>query len=127
MSDEHKEALAEGRDQGRAVRLYLEALVTHRPRRGRRRTPDSIRARLASIDDRLRTADALTRLHLAQEQLDLQGELERVEGDTGPDLAQLEARFVKVAASYSDRKGLTRAAWKEVGVPPKVLDRAGIR
>ena len=31
MSDEHKAALAEGRDQGRAVRRYLEALETSRP------------------------------------------------------------------------------------------------
>lgn len=38
MSDEHKAALAEGRDQGRAVRRYLDALEQHRPKRGRKRT-----------------------------------------------------------------------------------------
>ncbi|MDQ1502388.1 MAG: hypothetical protein QOD57_115, partial [Actinomycetota bacterium] len=37
MSDEHKQALAEGRDQGRGVRLYLEALEKNRPKRGRKR------------------------------------------------------------------------------------------
>ena len=41
MSAEHKAALAEGREQGRAVREYLEALEAHKPRRGRKRTPDS--------------------------------------------------------------------------------------
>ena len=30
MSDQHKEALAIGRDQGRAVRRYLEALEAHK-------------------------------------------------------------------------------------------------
>src|SRR5689334_9539098 len=37
MSDEHKAALAEGRAQGRAVRLYLEALEANKPKRGRKR------------------------------------------------------------------------------------------
>ena len=36
MSDAHKEALAEGREQGRAVRRYLEALEANKPRRGRK-------------------------------------------------------------------------------------------
>jgi hypothetical protein len=42
MSDEHKAALAEGRNQGRAVRRYLEALDAHKPRRGRKRTTESM-------------------------------------------------------------------------------------
>ncbi len=47
MSDEHKAALAEGREQGGVVRRYLEALESHRPKRGRKRTPESIAKRLA--------------------------------------------------------------------------------
>ena len=46
MSDEHKAALADGRAQGRAVRAYLEALEANKPRRGRKRTPESMRARI---------------------------------------------------------------------------------
>ncbi len=57
MSDEHKAALAQGREQGRLVRRYLEALESHRPKRGRRRTPESIAKRLAAIDEQLPTAD----------------------------------------------------------------------
>ena len=45
MSDEHKAALAEGRAQGRAVRAYLEALEANKPRRGRKRTVATARAR----------------------------------------------------------------------------------
>jgi hypothetical protein len=43
LSEDHKAALAEGRAQGRAVRRYLEALEAHRPRRGRKRTVESMR------------------------------------------------------------------------------------
>jgi hypothetical protein len=74
MTDEHKAALAEGREQGRIVRRYLQALATR---------------------------DA--------------GELEA-----------LEAAFISVAGPYSERKGLTYAAWRAVGVAPRVLRGAGI-
>src|SRR5438067_1738803 len=43
MSAQHKEALAVGREQGRAVRRYLEALEANRPKRGRKRTTDSVK------------------------------------------------------------------------------------
>ena len=53
MSAEHKAALAKGREEGRVVRQYLEALESTKPRRGRKRTPESIRKRLATIDNQL--------------------------------------------------------------------------
>jgi hypothetical protein len=59
LSDEHKTALAKGRDQGRAVRRYLEALEANKPRRGRRRSPESIAKRLDAIETDLPTADPL--------------------------------------------------------------------
>ena len=65
MSDFHKEALAKGREQGRAVRRYLEALEANKPRRGRKRTAEGIQKRLVVIEERLASADALSRLHLA--------------------------------------------------------------
>ena len=76
MSDEHKAALAEGRNQGRAVRRYLEALDAHKPKRGRKRTPESMQKRLDRIDVELVSADPLKRLQLIQERLDLKRELE---------------------------------------------------
>ncbi len=125
MSDEHKAALAEGREQGRVVRRYLEALESHRPKRGRKRTPESITKRLAAIDDQLATADPLHRLHLVQERLDLEGELASSGGDAA-DLDELEASFTEVAAAYGERKGLTYEAWRSIGVAPRVLKAAGI-
>src|SRR5690606_39660524 len=49
MTDEHKAALARGRAEGRIVKEYLEALRASKPKRGRKRTPDSIKKRLAAI------------------------------------------------------------------------------
>jgi hypothetical protein len=125
MSDTHKAALAEGREQGRAVRRYLEALEAHKPRRGRKRTPESIQRRLATIEEQLPEADALTRLHLVQERMNLANEL--AAGDNSVDMSLLEEGFVEAAAPYGRRKGITYAAWREAGVDPSVLRRAGIR
>jgi hypothetical protein len=125
MSDSHKAALAEGREQGRAVRRYLEALEAHKPRRGRKRTPESMEKRLATIEEKLSQADPLTRLQLVQERMDLQRQLEA--SDSTVDLQALENEFVSAAPDYSRRKGITYAAWREAGIDPAVLRRAGIR
>lgn len=125
MSDEHKQALAVGRDQGRAVRRYLEALEAHRPKRGRKRTPDSIERRLRVIEERLAAADPLTRLQLVQERMDLQEELSSKSETV--DLSSIEADFVAAARDYGDRKGISYGAWREAGVDAAVLKRAGIR
>ena len=125
MSDEHKAALAEGREQGRIVRRYLEALELHRPRRGRKRTAESIERRLAAIQERLVNADPLNRLQLSQEQMDLEAELASM-GESGVDMAGLEEAFVDVAADYAARKGISYEAWRAAGVSPATLRRAGI-
>ena len=124
MTDEHKAALAEGRAQGRAIRDYLEALDAHKPKRGRKRTPDSIKKRLAKIDIEIEESDPMRRVVLVQERIDLVAELATAEG--GVDLTELEAGFVEHAADYSDRKGISYSAWREVGVLPATLKAAGI-
>lgn len=124
MSADHKEALALGRTEGRAVRAYLEALERNRPKRGRRRTSESIQRRLDQIELDLPYADPLSRVHMAQEQLDLQAELES--HSNGEDISALEDAFVEVVGAYSDRRGLSYAAWREAGIDPGVLRRAGI-
>jgi hypothetical protein len=124
ITDEHKAAMAAGRTEGRAVKKYLEALEGHRPRRGRKRTPESINARLDRIDHELIAADPMTRLSLIQERLDLKDELRRME--TVVDLTEVEADFVTAAKAYGERKGISYQAWREIGVPPAVLKSAGI-
>ncbi len=124
MTDEHKTALAKGRAEGRAVKEYLEALVASKPKRGRRRTPDSIGKRLQAITTESETANPLIRLQLVQERMNLEAELEAMSHTF--DMSKLEAAFVGVAASYGDRKGISFAAWREIGVDTAVLRKAGI-
>ena len=124
MSAEHKAALAAGRQQGITVRKYLEALESHKPKRGRKRTPESIDKQLKAIESKLSEADPLSRLTLVQQRMDLMGDLESLQA--GVDLTGLEADFVAVAKEYSQRKGISYAAWREVGVEPTVLKKAGL-
>jgi hypothetical protein len=124
MSDDHKAALARGREEGAAVRRYLEALESSKPARGRKRTPESISKRLAAIEEQIPYAGSLQYLQLLQEQSDLEAELAR--GDQGTDIAAIEEQFVKVAASYGDRKHLAYSTWRTAGVSADVLRRAGI-
>lgn len=124
MSDDHKAALAQGRSEGRAVRDYLAGLRANKPKRGRKRTPDSIKRRMDAIDEQVKTADPLTELRLVQERRNLTDEMATMGSQI--DLGSLEEAFVRVASSYSARQGITYAAWREVGVPPTVLKHAGI-
>ena len=124
MSDEHKQALAQGRMESKVVRDYLEALRSAKPKRGRKRSPESIQKRLAKIETELASADPLTELLLLQERRDLQDEAESL--GSGDDLASTEEAFVKVAKAYSERRHISYATWREVGVEAAVLKRAGV-
>lgn len=124
VTEEHKAAMAQGRAESRAVSTYLEALEANRPRRGRKRTPESIDKQLAEIDSKMASANAVTRLELVQRRIDLVRERESMSETV--DLTALEDAFVGAAKSYGERKGISYAAWKEIGVPAEVLKRAGI-
>jgi hypothetical protein len=124
MSEDHKAALAVGRTEGRVVRRYLDALEANKPKRGRKRTPESIQRRLKAIDAELGETDRLNELKLVQERMNLEEELASL--GARQDLAGLEADFVKVAKGYSGRQGISYAAWRAVGVPAAVLKKAGV-
>src|ERR1700719_1065765 len=106
MTAEHKAALAKGREQANAVRAYLEALESNRPKRGRKRTPESIQKRLIAIDSEYEFAGPLTALQLLQERKNLEGELEILTAGDGVDLVALRKAFVKNAKAYGAAKGL---------------------
>ena len=125
MSDTHKEALAEGRNHARIVGNYLDALEANKPKRGRKRTPDSVKKRLTTVSAELKDAGGITRLNLLQERRDLEVELATMQAGT-PDLSGLEKEFVKVAKSYSAKKKISYGAWREFGVPADVLKKSGI-
>jgi hypothetical protein len=124
VSDSHKAAMAKGRTESRAISAYLDALESHRPKRGRKRTPESIDKRLSAIDSSLESAAPVKRLSLIQERLDLLRERDTLQAKV--DLSGLEEDFVSTARSYGERKGISYAAWRELGVSAPVLKRAGI-
>jgi hypothetical protein len=124
MSDAHKAALAKGREEGRAVRLYLEALESGKRRPGRQRTPENIKKRLAALNGEIDAADSFDRLHLVQQRRDLEASLAKVVRPS--DLAGLEKGFVKAAKGYGERRGIAYSTWRMVGVRSDVLQKAGI-
>lgn len=123
MSDEHKAALAQGRNESRTIKRYLDALGGRR--RGRPITRESLERRLATLDAKIAAeTDSLKKVDLIQRRLETENALKAMSNLA--DLAALEEGFVKVAKSYSERKGISYAAWREAGVPADVLRRAGI-
>jgi hypothetical protein len=104
-----------------AARRYLRK--SSKP--GRKRTDESIEARLAEVEVELDSANAFDRLHLYQEQIDLTDEL--AARDDPLDLAEVETDFVAVAYDYGERKGISYSAWRAAGVEAEVLRQAGIR
>lgn len=124
MSNAHKKALANGRNEGLIIREYLEIVEATKPKRGRRRTPESITKRLSVITTELKIADPVTKVRLIQERMNLRNELASMKSKT--EIAAAESRFIKVAKSFSQRNDITYDAWREFGVTPAVLKRAGI-
>ena len=123
MTDEHKAALAEGRIQARAIKGYLAALGNRRP--GRPVTRESLTERLDRLSDKIASEqDPLTRVELIQQRQDVEDQLETLADET--DFADLERGFTEHAKTYSDRKGISYSAWREIGVPAAVLRDAGI-
>ena len=53
-----------------AVRDYLKALEQNAPRRGRRRTPESVERQLAVLEGEMEGASVTKRLGLVQQRLD---------------------------------------------------------
>ena len=125
MTAAHKEALATGRTEGRAIRDYLEALEAHKPRRGRKRTAATISTRIDTIEAAIDDASPLDRLHYHQELADLRAELENMTADSN--VEELEAGFIAAAAGYSERKGISYDVWRTMGITPAVLRAAGIK
>jgi len=110
-----------------AIREYLKALEQNAPRRGRKRTPDGIRRQLASVASEMEGATVTRQLDLVQQRINLEAELEALEQTGSIDLSALEANFVDHAAAYGGRRGISYAAWREVGVSATTLKAAGIR
>jgi hypothetical protein len=125
MSTAHKAALAQGRKESRAINRYLDALRAGKGKRGRKRTPSSIEARLSKISRSFDDASPMQQLELTQERMNLESEKTRLE--TRADLSALEKEFIAVAKGYAARRGISYSAFRSMGVPAEVLTKAGVR
>ena len=110
-----------------AVRDYLKAMEQNAPRRGRKRTPESVERQLAVLEGEMEGASVTKRLDLIQQRIDLEADLETLQQAGSVDLSALEAGFATHAAAYGGRRGISYTAWREVGVSPATLKSAGIR
>jgi len=124
MTASHKQALAEGREASRHVRAYLEALQANKPKRGRKRTKETVQKQLDDVAAQIGPATGLKKLELAQRRIDLAAELEGFAVKV--DLSDLRRDFIKHAKPYADRKGISYGAWREAGVSADDLKAAGI-
>jgi hypothetical protein len=125
MSEAHKEALAKGREEGRKVRAYLEALAQEK-QAGRRQDPDVLQLKINEQQQKVDAEpNAAKRLELIQRRLDLEEQL--AAQDDQVDLEQLEKDFIEAIPGYAERKGITYSALREAGVPASVLKQAGVK
>lgn len=123
MTKEHKEALAQGRREARAIKGYLKALEARRP--GRPVTKESLQKRLEGINQKIDSEDnPLKVVELVQARLDIEDQLSRL--DDTSNFEELETEFVDHVKSYSDRKEITYTAWREIGVPAATLRAGGV-
>lgn len=128
ISAEHLEKLDQGRKEGAIVRHYLDALENLRPKRGRKPDLNKLKSRLTELEQRIQDSNEsnATRLNLIQERKDLVERLSVTKVDKSEDLQKFEDEFVQIAASYARRRGIEYDSFKSVGVPVRVLKRAGI-
>lgn len=121
---DHLSKLEQGRQAGRAIRAYLDYLevATAPKHRGRKvdwqNRYDAAQAALAE------TTDSIERLRYTQDIIDAEQELARQVPEV--DVERLEEGFIKWGPWYTEHKGISRTAWRSVGVPAAVLRRAGL-
>lgn len=129
MNRRQRQQLSTAMRQRHVVRHYLDL---------RERPPGKVdlethRRRVSRLRERIQDSeDPCQRLQLIQRRLDAEAELAQAEqaaeqAAAHPErLQQAEQEFCEVAADYSDRKQISWAAWREVGVPARLLREAGL-
>lgn len=120
MTQQHKDAMAQGRKERAIVKRYLESLE-----KVQRNNSATIARKLMGVKTMLNdnSLTPVKRLNLIQKKIDLTKKLKEQEE---PMTQDLEKDFVRVAKSFSERKGISYKAWREVGVPARVLKLADI-
>ena len=77
MSQEHKDALAQGRKEARAIKAYLKTIEVRK--QGRPVTKESLESRLTRMNEKIDGSDdPLKTLALIQTRLDIQSALSKI-------------------------------------------------
>lgn len=96
---------------------YLKAIHN-----GKQVKPNRVKFRVEQINQKIEAAEEaglyLKAIRLTQLRINLE------EIEEGPDL---EAAFIEKAKAFADANGISARVWKEIGVPVRVLKKAGIR
>ena len=107
--------------EAQIVKDYLNSLH-HRSPLPEIREPE---AQLVKTEAALETeTDPLKRLALVQRRMDIAKYIDARFDETV--LNDLRAQFIWVAKSYSNRKGISYTAWRDIGVPASILKEANI-
>jgi len=126
LTADDKEKMAQGRRQSNTIDRYLkqvERLQAH-DKRQTALGPEDLEAEAIVVEQALESAEGLRRLQLLQRREDLQRmALEAVPAED----PALTDEFIRVAAAYGERKGISYSTWREVGVSADVLRSAGIK
>ena len=133
-SGERRASGAGGTAASRAVRAYLTALRDAPPKPvmlgvdgfpARSDDPTEIAAAADALAEQAQSGtDVLAVLRTSQKVIDLRGWAHAFA--QAAEAGDLEAGFVEHAANYAKSAGITREAFRAVGVPSDVLDRAGL-
>ncbi len=124
LTQKEIEAIQKGRAETQAIKDYLESLHT---RPGRRVDPKTIERRLAKARQALAAAkNPLQKIELTEKVLRLEKALKEAQKGGGK-TSDVEKAFIQHAASFARRKGISYRAFREMGVPPDVLAKAGIK
>lgn len=124
MGEEHKAALAKGKREAAKVTRYLKAMEAGQP--GGAARAKVLGAKIERLQEEIAgEPNMLRRVKLIQKRFDTEDKLKDL--DTSIDFDALEADFIGVVVSYSERNQISYHTWREVGVPAKVLKAAGIK
>ncbi len=109
----------------RAIAAYLEVHKVKGPGPGRRRGRDTVEQQLDEAKARLEAAETgFDKLIATKDVMALEAEL--TEMDAVDNKRTLELEFIRTASVYAKSKNIPRAAFRAVGVSPRVLSEAGI-
>ena len=103
-------------DDDEIVAQYLQALEAARATPGGFLDPDKAATALAGAE-----------MVAGDDQEGLETQLAESVPGSQAQIRKLEEEFVRVAAGYTERHGMTYESWQKTGVEDEVLNRAGIK